>query len=82
MKLNVNLSACCLLTIDNILPLDSSFVLLLAELVLDDETPRLGFIIHSVHRHVSVDTRVHRIYRQEVKVHFKSSFSFILINGN
>lgn len=52
-----------LLTIDYILPLDSSFVLLLAELVLNRQAPWFSFIFHRISWYVTVDVWVCAVCR-------------------
>lgn len=49
------------LTVDDVLPLHGPFVLLLAELVLHGEAPRLGLVVGSVGRQVAEDARVHAV---------------------
>lgn len=62
-----------LLTIDNILPLDSLFVLLLAEFVFYCETPRLSPVIHSISWDVTVDICVHTVCGEKCKFIFQCS---------
>lgn len=49
------------LTVDDVLPLHGAFVLLLAELVLHGEAPRLGLVVGGVGRQVAEDARVHAV---------------------
>lgn len=49
------------LTVDDVLPLHGPFVLLLAELVLHGEAPRLGLVVGGVGRQVAEDARVHGV---------------------
>lgn len=49
------------LTVDDVLPLHRTLVLLLAEPVLHGEAPRLGVVVRGVGRQVAEDARVHAV---------------------